>query len=83
MRRSARLGEPEDRKFGVTSPSRRGLARLGEPRRLSEGGLSLGKPGDRHCGLFLLVWCRFRGPVCDCCGLPRGPLYDLIESVIA
>ena len=38
------LGELEDKKCGVSGSPRRGFARLGEPLRLGEGSLRLGKP---------------------------------------
>ena len=39
-----RLGEPEDKNWGVFGPPRRGFARLGTRLRLREGKLRLGKP---------------------------------------
>ena len=38
------LGEPEDGFCGVSGPPRRSFASLGEPLRLGEGRLHLGKP---------------------------------------
>ena len=50
--------------------------------RLSKGRLRIGKPGTVRGPRLWLVWGRSRGPVCDCCGLLQGPLYDLFECVI-
>ena len=61
----------------------RGFARLGEPLRLGEGGLCLGVSACVRGLCLWLVWGGSRGPVCDYCGLLRGPLCHLLERVIA
>ena len=71
-----RLSEPEDKAWGLSSPPRRGVTRLGEPLRLGGGRLRL---GVRAMVQGLCLWHvsgRSHGLVCDCCGLLRGPLCD-------
>ena len=77
------LGKPGDNEGGHSSLLRRGVARLGEPLRLGEGGQCL---GVLACVRGLCLWLvsgRSHGPVCDYYGLLQGPLCDLFGCVIA
>ena len=61
---------------------RYGVTRLGEPLRLGRGKLHLGVPVIVQGLCLWHVLGQSHGPVCDYCGLVRGPLCDLFGRVI-
>ena len=77
-----RRGSPRRR-----GPPRRGHVHLGEPGdsedKLSGPPMRKEATARRAYDCLRPVWGRSHGPICDCCGLLRGPLCDLFEYVIA